>query len=438
VRAPGQSGPGLDDEIEVEVEKVVYRGRGLARHQGQVVLVPRGIPGDRLRTRVSSARRGYLEALPIEVLRPAPARRPAPCAVFDLDCGGCAFQHVDYAAQLEIKRAVLEECLARAGVEHEGPVSILPSPEEGWRTRATFHVDAEGRIGLHAPGSHRVVPGECRQVSAAMARAVAGVGRRLQGSPALARQVRALRLAESGDGRRRVAELIVLEGAARAPLWRSALGDLPGLDGLGVAAAVGGRFLHVAGDEHVEAEVAGNRLRSHVRSFFQANRFLHADLVRAVADAVPAGARVLDLYAGVGVFALTLARRARSVVAVEAGSFAARDAAGNLERAEARNARVRRADVAAFLDHEAVQGGECIVLDPPRSGAGRAVVGRIAARRPAVVVYVSCDPPTLARDLRALLDAGYGLRRVQALDMFPDTFHVEAVAVLAAAPADQR
>jgi tRNA/tmRNA/rRNA uracil-C5-methylase (TrmA/RlmC/RlmD family) len=184
------------------------------------------------------------------------------------------------------------------------------------------------------------------------------------------------------------------------------------------------------GEPYVETNVLGVRLRSHVRSFFQGNRFLVEDLARAVADATPPGGVVLDLYAGVGLFALTLAARAESVRGAEINPTAVEDAAHNTQRARLGNVRIEPGDVRRALGSWRTQAGERVILDPPRTGAGPEVVRAVAERAPEAVVYVSCDPPTLGRDLRVFAAEGYRLEALQGFDLFPDTHHVEAVARL--------
>jgi 23S rRNA (uracil1939-C5)-methyltransferase len=172
------------------------------------------------------------------------------------------------------------------------------------------------------------------------------------------------------------------------------------------------------------------RFRTHAQSFFQSNRFLVDELARTVAEMLPAGGRVLDLYAGVGLFALTAARQADRVTALEANPFAATDAEHNARRARLQGVEVRRAEVGAALRALPAAAGERVILDPPRTGAGPGVVEAVAARRPAVVVYVSCDPPTLGRDLALFAARGYRPDALAAFDLFPDTFHLETVARL--------
>lgn len=418
--------------LEVEIEKGVYRGLGLARHEGQVVLVPRALPGDRLRVRVESAGRGFLRARTETVLSPGPGRRPSPCP-YAARCGGCAYQELGYPEQLRLKEAVLRESLSRAGVPWEGPLPIAASPEEGWRTRASLHLQQQGRdlrLGLHEEGTHRVVDlPTCLQLSAPMVRAARALLDELHRRPRQARVIRHVDLAESIDGAQLVlsleTELSGREASSLAPL----AGALPGLTGFGVEAAEGRgrRFFPLRGDPHVRSRVAGVDLRAHVRSFFQSNRFLSGPMVAAVQELTPPGGNVLDLYAGVGLFALPLARAAERVRAAEVNPMAAEDARWNAERAGLANVQWHRGDVREALALWPAGEGERVVLDPPRTGAGPEVVTQVAARRPEVIVYVSCDPPTLARDLKAFEAHGYRPDVVRAFDLFPNTFHLETV-----------
>jgi tRNA/tmRNA/rRNA uracil-C5-methylase (TrmA/RlmC/RlmD family) len=423
------------DAIEVTVEKAVYRGLGLARHDGQVVFVPRGRPGDRLRVRVESVTPGYARAVTESVLAEGPAHRSPPCPLFT-QCGGCAYQHVDYAAQLRLKEDILRESLTRAGVGWDRPIPLAASPEEGWRTRAAFHLQQAGgawRLGLHAEGTHRVVDLErCLQVSPAMNRTQRALASALAEQPHWARRVAAIDLAEAGDGRQLVAALETEMAAGEAPALAALADATPWLTGLGAVAGPGKRrrYLPLRGEPYVETAVLGVRLRAHVRSFFQANRFLVEELARAVVEATPPGGPVLDLYAGVGLFAIALAGRAPSVRGVEIDPLAVEDAVHNAARAGAAHVRIETGDVRQGLASWRRQPGERVILDPPRTGAGAEVVRAVAGRKPETVVYVSCDPPTLGRDLRVFAAEGYRLDRLAGFDMFPDTHHLEAVAVL--------
>jgi 23S rRNA (uracil1939-C5)-methyltransferase len=420
------------DVVELDIEKAVYRGLGLARHEGQVVFVPRAIPGDRVRARVESVTPGYVRALAEAVLQAATARRAPPCPLFTR-CGGCAYQDVDYSEQLRLKEAILRESLSRAGVRWEGQLPLRASPEEGWRTRATLHLEeSEGalRLGLHEEGSHLVVDVDaCLQLSPAMNQAARALRAALDERRADARRIHDVELAESTDGGKLV---VCLETDLAVPqaVGLARLADaVPGLTGLGAMAADGRgrRFLTLSGDPHVEAAVAGLHLRSHIRSFFQGHRFLLEELVGEVVGLTPKGGRVLDLYAGVGLFALALAGQADEVRGAELNPFAVEDARANIEASQRTNVRVRQGDVQEVLSSWPPSADEKIVLDPPRTGAGAPVVRAVAARRPAAIVYVSCDPPTLGRDLAVFARHGYEPDTIRAFDLFPDTFHLETI-----------
>ncbi len=423
------------DRVEVTVEKPVYRGLGLARHEGQVVLVIRGAPGERLKVRVDAVHKGYATARVEEVLEPGAGRRASPCPLFSR-CGGCAHQELDYAAQLRLKEAVLRDALSRAGAPWAGDLEVRGSPEVGWRTRAALHVEWAGggvSLGLHEEASHRLVDlDHCRQLSDAMNRAQRGLRSALADQPRCAGRVSAVEIAESGDGRHRVAVLETALSVGEAPSLSVLAQETPDLGGLCATAGRGDRrrLLVLRGSPFVEHDVDGLRLRAHACSFFQANRFLVEELVRAAVDMLPAGGTVLDLYAGVGLFALAAGRKAESVRGVELNPWAVEDAAANVRHAGQAHVRIDRGDVRAALAGWPTAPHERVILDPPRTGAGPDVVRAVAARAPAVVVYVSCDPPTLGRDLALFAREGYRVEALRAFDMFPDTFHMEGVARL--------
>ncbi len=422
--------------VEADVEKGVFRGRGLARVGGRVVFVPRAHPGDRVRARITEVHAGWAEGALVEVLRASPGRRASPCPYVPR-CGGCAYQDYDSQAELQLKEAVLRESLARAGAAWEGPLRLHASPETGWRLRASLHLArTEGslRLGLRQEGTRRVVDVEhCLQLSEPMNRAARAFHSLLAGRPDVAARVHGLDLLESPDGRSLVATLETQLDRAEAPQLASFGNAVSGLTGFGVRTRT--RSLEwLSGSPFVEATLLGVTLRAHALAFFQANRFLLEPLAATVVGLVPPGdSRILDLYAGVGLVALPLAARdACEVVAVEQSALALADARFSAERAGLR-LRLTEGDVERALGEIAPGPGERIVLDPPRTGAGRAVVDKVAVRKPATVVYVSCDPPTLGRDLALFAAHGYRPDTVELFDQFPKTFHIEAVVRLSPA-----
>ncbi len=420
----------VGDLVEVTIEKGVYRGRGLGRVGGRVVFVRRAHAGDRVRARVSELHAGWAEAALVEVLEPAPSRREAPCPYASL-CGGCSYQELGYDEQLRLKEAVLRESLVRAGVPDPGPIPIHASPEQGWRMRASLHFAAsrgELRLGLRQEGSCRVVDVErCLQLSQAMNEAARSLRAALASRPGLVARVRGLDLLESPTGGSLAAVLETTLRPDEAEALAALVRETRGLTGLG--ARCGRRLVWLYGTPEVDADVLGVKLRTHVDAFFQGNRFLLEPLAREVRDLVPdEGGRILDLYSGVGLFAVPLAaKHGCEVVAVEVATRAVEDARANAGRAGLTRMRVVAQDVARTLASLAPTRAERIVLDPPRTGAGPGVVDRIAAREPRSVLYVSCDPPTLGRDLARLIVRGYEIEAVRLFDLFPDTFHLETV-----------
>jgi 23S rRNA (uracil1939-C5)-methyltransferase len=272
----------------------------------------------------------------------------------------------------------------------------------------------------------------CVQLSPTMLAAVRGLRAALAARPAVARHVRDVDLAESFDGQRLVAALATDLDVPRAAQLSALADATPGLTGFGAVAADGHRrrFLLLRGDPHVGAAVHGLTLRAHVQSFFQANRFMVDALVQEVLDRTPPGGSVLDLYAGVGLFALPLSRRADEVRGLELNPYAVEDAQVNARVAGLGNVRIHQGDVREMASWPARE-DERVILDPPRTGAGADVVGLVVARRPSVIVYVSCDPPTLGRDLKVFAAEGYLPQSITGFDLFPDTFHLETVVSLA-------
>ncbi len=434
-------GPGpalrVGQVIETAVDKEVYRGRGLARVGGRVVFVPRAYAGDRVRARVREVHPGWAEASLEEVLVGSAGRRVAPCPYVPR-CGGCAYQDLDYQAQLAAKEGILRESLRRAGVAWEGAIPVQSSPEVGWRLRASLHV-ARGRdglsLGLRQEGTRRVVDLErCLQLSEGLNAAWEELRTRVLENAELGSRIRGIDLLESPDGATRVAALVTTLAPHEAPALER-VGRMEHLTGLGVETRQH-RLHWLRGAPFVEVSVRSLLLRVHVRSFFQANRFLYESLAGTVVDLLPGRGRVLDLYAGVGLFALPLAARdGGEVVVVERAPTAALDARANARRNRLDGVRVVGMDVGAALAETRPEAGERIVLDPPRTGLEREVVELVADRRPGAVVYVSCDPPTLGRDLARFAVRGYRPDTVRLFDLFPDTFHQETVVRLL--PADR-
>jgi 23S rRNA (uracil1939-C5)-methyltransferase len=373
-----------------------------------------------------------------EVIEPSPDRRPAGP---DPLCGGALYAHIRYSRQLAIKSDVIRDAFARVGRHPiEGPVEVAASPEEGYRMRARFHVGA-GRAGFYREGTHELCDaGSTRQLADATVAAVTRLASSLErDAPG---EVTSIAITENVAGTERAAHLELAGGRIGvAMLERHAASA--GLRGISARGARAGAAL-VGGIPIVTDRVAaitgtsdtGAVLQRHAESFFQGNRFLLGSLVAAVVAAVPDPGDVVDLYAGVGLFAVALASAGRSdVTAVEGDRSSGADLRENVRTCAPRvQCRIQR--VENYLVSRPISRGTTVVIDPPRTGLSKEAAEGILRHGPVRVVYVSCDPATLARDARRLLDAGYRLDGLRGFDLFPGTPHVEALAVFTRAGAN--
>ena len=377
--------------LEVEVERILPGGMGLAHAGGKTVFVSLAAPGDRLRVRVEREQGNVLFASIEEIITPSPLRIEPPCPYFGR-CGGCDFQQLTYEAQLVAKAEIIRDCLHRiARLESVPDFVVTPSPDNWrYRMRAMWQIDREQRaIGYYERGSRRV----CDVVDCAVLR------------PALQEKLEKVRATEWGQFPEDLKHLDVVQGE----------------DGVSFAPA----FAEFHTSE-LSLTVRGEVYQFNAETFFQINPSLLGPLIDfALGDA--SGESVLDLYCGVGLFTLPLARRFKKVVGIEANSAAVRFARRNLQRAGLVNARVITATVTDWFRNDPVGPVDFVLLDPPRAGAESAVVKGIINLRPATISYVSCDPATLARDLKKLIAGGYAIDSIAAFDLFPQTHHVETV-----------
>jgi 23S rRNA (uracil1939-C5)-methyltransferase len=417
---PGQTLP-------LTIEKPAAGGRMIARVEGQVVLVAGAIPGEHVTARVERVGRGVAYADVISVDEASPDRRvPA----FDPVCGGCHYAHITIDRQREVKGLVIEDGLTRIGrIALPSPVHVHPSPEEAYRMRARLHA-RRGRIGFFLEGTHEVC--DARATRQLRDDACDTLDRLAAGLRSLAmEEVRELELSENIDASQRVVHLEV--AVPIGPRVLRGLGLSDGLTGLTLTQAQlkgAERTAVVSGDPHVVDTLAFDegriQLRRHVRAFFQGNRFLLASLVQHVVSRVGAGDRVVDLYAGTGLFSVAAAvLKGAQVLAVEGDRTGAADLDAN---AAATNGGVKAVheSVEAFVQrgHNAPA---VVIVDPPRTGMSNEAVDGVLKLKAPTLVYVSCDVATLARDARKLTEAGYRCDHVTGFDLFPNTPHVETV-----------
>jgi tRNA/tmRNA/rRNA uracil-C5-methylase (TrmA/RlmC/RlmD family) len=408
--------------LELTVERPAAGGRMLARHDGIVVLVAGAVPGERVRARVERRSRSLIWATVTEVVEPSPARRAT-----DVDpaCGGADYLHIDYATQLGIKSQVVVEAFRRIGKMTIAPVAVEPSPEEGYRVRARLHA-VNGRAGFFLEGTHTLCDAAAtRQLSRGAVDAVQG----LLAQPGVSRGVTSVVLSENTSATERV---VHLEPAADVTEV-----DITGLELSGVTVPEGRAGVRVLAGSATVTDRAADLFSGqppippdttwtrHPVSFFQGNRYLTGALVTHVLEHAT-GKRVLDLYAGVGLFAVACAARGQSVTAVEGDRASGRDLDLNAAPYQPR-LRVKRASVEEALPKLGDGHADSVIVDPPRTGLSAEALDGVSALRAPAVVYVSCDPATLARDAQKLAAAGYALAAVQAFDLFPNTAHVETV-----------
>lgn len=422
-----------DTRLDLTLEKVVAGGRMLARHLGKVILVRGGIPGERVRVRLERQRRDVAYGVVEDVLTPDVARRGVP---YDAACGGNVLAHVTYPRQLALKREIVHDAFARIGrFSVETAIAIEPSAESGYRMRARFHV-AGTRIGFLREGSHELCDAVgTGQLSAAAAELLG----RLEATfrELCVTGIREIDLAENIAGDQRAVHLWLDRNSAIESTALAPMAAIDGLSGVSGSVARDTPVQVIGGTPLVTEPLAGlvssaepsGLLRRHPAAFFQGNRYLISRLVQDVIELIPAGP-LLDLYAGVGLFAVTAAASGRGpVVAVEGDPISGRDLAANAAGLRGA-ARVEQCSVEQYVRRHGRLADRTVIVDPPRTGLSREVRQRLGASTAPRLIYVSCDVATLARDVRALVGDGYRIDRVAGFDVFPNTAHVEVVVML--------
>jgi tRNA/tmRNA/rRNA uracil-C5-methylase (TrmA/RlmC/RlmD family) len=403
--------------IEIDVGPVAHGGHCVSRVDGRVVFVRHALPGERVRAVVTEERSSFLRADAVEILSAAPDRVEPPCPYARPGrCGGCDFQHATPAAQLRLKAAVVREQLARLAGLPDFPVRAEPLPANragrgpeaasepassggplGWRTRVQYAVDDAGTVGLRKFRSHEIVPiDRCRIAHP-----------EIQALPVTSTQ---------------------WPPGSSVEVIRSSLDETPT-----VLVRQSRRSSVVSGVAEVSEWAVGRRWTFPATVFWQVHPAAADTFAGAVLDllAPEPGERVWDLYGGVGLFAAVLADAVGAegrVTVVESDGDAV--AAGRRNLFDLRQVRFVRADVAQALANPHLRSADIVVLDPPRSGAGRRVVELLVRAAPRAIAYVACDPASLARDVRTFGELGYRLVEARAYDAFPMTHHVEVIALL--------
>jgi 23S rRNA (uracil1939-C5)-methyltransferase len=418
----------LGQEVELLVDSAASGGRMIARHEGEVLLVSGAIPGERVTAVVTRAEKRVAFADTSRVIESSPDRRSPEG---DPACGGCLYAHIAYPRQLQLKADIIRDAFRRIGrIPLENVVDVAASPERGYRMRARFHV-ADGRPGFYREGTRDLCdPRQTAQLPDASLEAVDAAVAALK---AQGITVVSVELAENIAGDQRALHLDLREPRPPADALERAVGAA-GLSG--VTARTMDDVFYSSGDPIVsdplqavtDGRASEGWLRRHPESFFQGNRFLVGSLVAGVMDSTQPGS-VLDLYSGVGLFAVSLAASGRGeVTAVEGDPVSGQDLLRNAAPYRDR-LRVARASVEAFLARGSRTPPANLLVDPPRTGLSKEAADGIVQSGAGRIIYVSCDSPTLARDARRLLDGGYRLVSLRGFDLFPNTPHVETLGV---------
>lgn len=402
--------------ITLELHDLAYGGDAVGRHEGQVVFVPAGIPGETVEVEIVERHKNYLRGRLMRVLSPASARVEPACPYFGT-CGGCQWQHIRYEDQLAFKRAIVASELERTGKQQDPVVQPMLGMENPWgyRNHIQLVVDESGKVGYQAARSHDVVPVERCPIAHPL---LVEMSEALEIDPDIAQRVSLRAGINTGE------RMMILEGADPTPPALEV--DMP-ISVLYISDD--GQLTVLAGDSFFHERLAGRLWQISGPSFFQVNTVQAEHLVETVGRylAPQPGESLLDAYCGVGTLSLPFAARMGYVLGIESSPWSIDDALVNAEGEE-------DVDLVEGTVEEVLPGWDqnfdAVVLDPPRAGVAPEALAGIVQVHPKRIVYVSCDPTTLARDVAQFSEAGYALVEVQPIDMFPQTYHIECVALM--------
>lgn len=404
------------EPILVEVTTPVYGGECMGRlADGRAVFVPYTLPGELARIELVEEKRSFARARLLEVVRPSPQRIAPRCRHFGV-CGGCHYQHTDIQTQLEIKRAVVKDQLQRIGGITDPPVTEVVQSPSAWnyRNHMQFHLDNSGKLGFQGWGSHEIVPiTECYLPESTLGEIWPQFD--LEPLPGVERLD--LRLGSDDE------VLLVLEGSVTTAPEFSV--DIP-LSAVHLSPA--GKII-LAGDDFILMEVHERVFKVSAESFFQVNTAQAEAMVNHILDSLllDGTKTILDVYCGVGLFSAFLAPRVKHCIGIELSESACDDYAVNLDEFD--NVELYMGQAETILPALNIR-PDIVLVDPPRAGIDRPALDAMINLQPQTIAYVSCDPATLARDIKRLATGGYHLQQVTPFDLFPQTYHVECVALL--------
>ena len=382
----------INQILEVTVQKIIPNGFGLAFAENLTVFVPLSAAGDKLSVKINQLKGKTAFAEIVEIIESSADRIKPPCEYFGR-CGGCDFQQMPYEKQLEAKVEIIKDSIKRIGkIELEKEIKIIPSPKEfGYRSRVRWHVDTRRKkIGYYQRNSHNVID--------------------IEHCPILTEELQEVltELRETIEWESFWAEIVEVEAANSS----------------GQISIFSDEIIEPTGQ--IELSTNTDNYFYNAQTFFQGNHLLIENLIEAATGGA-SGENALDLYSGVGLFTLPLAEKFKQVKAVETNERAVDFAKINIENANLANVKLKNEGVNDFLTGNELENADFILLDPPRSGTDKETIEHILKINPAQISYVACEPSTLARDLRTLTENNYQIESITAIDLFPQTHHIETV-----------
>ena len=429
-----------NNKIELHIERLVYGGKGLGRHNNMVVFVPDVITGEKTLVEISTRKKDYAEAELIKIIKPSPHRIAPPCPIYH-ECGGCQWMHMDYPFQVQSKREILSETFKRTlKTDYIAIQPLIPSSTPlNYRQRVQFkvkHKNGNYTLGYYKQETHQLVDvDECLLLRPLLNKALKKIRLLLNsGKITQLTNLKELHMHCSSD-ERAIAFILYADGISKDKI-ENLFKEIKET----VSEAAGIIFIDkykkriIAGNPFIEEELQGISFRISADSFSQIDWEQNKSLVKLALDYI--GDKQynngLDLFCGIGNFTLFIAKNADNVIGIDSGKTAIDDAEYNSKKNLIKNIRFMYNDVKYRMASLLAEGScfDLVLIDPPRNGVGKESVNLIAGFQPSKIIYISCNPVTLSRDIVYFKAKGYEIKRLQAVDMFPQTYHIETVAEL--------
>jgi 23S rRNA (uracil1939-C5)-methyltransferase len=424
----------MNEETQLNIKSMAFKGYGVARIDDKVLFIPHSVSGDKAWVKIVEKKKNYSIGKLVRLIEPSPWRVTPPCPFFG-QCGGCQWQHINDSIQINLKEEILKEILKRiGGLKEIPPITVEPSPQPyGYRARIQLKAKGEA-MGYYQERSHRIVDIDRCPIAHPLVNQIISSLRKMTPSFFRMEEIEINVSPEHGKGVLILHPLSPHQGTKH--FIKEFLQTHPILKGIAVMREKG---LTLFGDPYLNFTISLNqggeksvlRLRTSPESFFQVNLEQNQTLIRTVLEFsdLNKDEGVLDLYAGVGNFTLPLAIASKEVWGIEESRAAVKDAWFNTERNGIKNCNFIQGRVEDILKHWRGERPDLVILDPPRMGC-KTVLGQVVRLKPKKIVYVSCEPTTFSRDLRLFSEAGYYLQKLSLVDMFPQTYHMEVVALL--------